>query len=231
MVESPPLTGSASWPRNKKERWPRGSLDIKTRVMVQLAAIIACQAVSEYRVMLGGALNVGVTAVEIKEIVYQAVLYVGLAMVSISGDRCRNDFRFAATATLRRSASMLLDGSRPPCSGRLDGDTKPCCSLAHALIEAQQSEADDRGTRNEQRCEVDGIDCPNRITGKRLTRAVNYLARDSQHLPMSSSLDEVRSTVGSFGLRQFLERHRPQHYAITLDQGQVGRDDDFGLAE
>jgi len=58
-----------------------GGLDIKSRVMVQLAAIIACQAVTEYRVMMDGALNVGVTPVEIKEIVYQAVPYVGLAKV------------------------------------------------------------------------------------------------------------------------------------------------------
>jgi 4-carboxymuconolactone decarboxylase len=58
-----------------------GSLDIKTRVMVQLAAIIAAQALTEYRVMMGGALNVGVTPVEIKEIVYQAVPYAGLAKV------------------------------------------------------------------------------------------------------------------------------------------------------
>jgi len=56
-----------------------GGLDIKTRLMVQLAAIIACQSVNEYRVMMGGALNVGVTPVEIKEIVYQSVPYVGLA--------------------------------------------------------------------------------------------------------------------------------------------------------
>jgi len=56
-------------------------LNPKTRLMVQLAAIIACQAVSEYRVMLGAALHVGVTPVEVKEIVYQAVPYVGLAKV------------------------------------------------------------------------------------------------------------------------------------------------------
>jgi 4-carboxymuconolactone decarboxylase len=44
------------------------TLDARTRLMVQLAAIIACQAVNEYRVMLGGALNIGVTPVEAKEI-------------------------------------------------------------------------------------------------------------------------------------------------------------------
>ncbi|MFF4621530.1 carboxymuconolactone decarboxylase family protein [Nonomuraea jabiensis] len=58
-----------------------GNLDARTRLMVQLAAMIACQAVSEYRVMLGAALTAGVTPVEAKEIVYQAVPYVGMAKV------------------------------------------------------------------------------------------------------------------------------------------------------
>jgi len=56
-------------------------LDARTRLMVQLGAIIACQGVNEYRVMLGGALNVGVTPIEAKEIVYQAVPYLGMARV------------------------------------------------------------------------------------------------------------------------------------------------------
>jgi 4-carboxymuconolactone decarboxylase len=58
-----------------------GDLDTRTRLMTQLAAIIAAQAVGEYRAMLGAALTVGVTPIEVKEIVYQAVPYVGLAKV------------------------------------------------------------------------------------------------------------------------------------------------------
>src|SRR5271167_2679852 len=58
-----------------------GDLDARTRLMVQLAALIASQALREYRVMLGAAITVGVTPVEIKEIVYQAVPYVGMAKV------------------------------------------------------------------------------------------------------------------------------------------------------
>ena len=58
-----------------------GKLDARTRLMVQLAAMIASQALSEYRVMLDAALTVGVTPIEIKEIVYQAVPYVGIAKV------------------------------------------------------------------------------------------------------------------------------------------------------
>ena len=56
-------------------------LDTRTRLMVQLAAMIAADAVAEYRVMAGAALTVGVDPVEVKEIVYQAVPYVGMARV------------------------------------------------------------------------------------------------------------------------------------------------------
>jgi 4-carboxymuconolactone decarboxylase len=58
-----------------------GNLDARIRLMVQLASMVASQAVREFRVMLGAALTVGVTPVEIKEIVYQAVPYVGMAKV------------------------------------------------------------------------------------------------------------------------------------------------------
>lgn len=58
-----------------------GNLDTRTRLMVQLAALIACQCLSEYKVMLGAALTVGVTPVQAKEIVYQAVPYVGMGKV------------------------------------------------------------------------------------------------------------------------------------------------------
>jgi 4-carboxymuconolactone decarboxylase len=57
------------------------TLDVRTRVMVQLAALIASQALGEYRVILVAALNVGVSPVEAKEILYQAVPYVGMGKV------------------------------------------------------------------------------------------------------------------------------------------------------
>ena len=57
------------------------NLDTRTRLMVQLASIIASQAVQEYRAMLRAALTVGVTPIEAKEILYQAVPYVEIAKV------------------------------------------------------------------------------------------------------------------------------------------------------
>jgi 4-carboxymuconolactone decarboxylase len=63
-----------------------GNLDTRTRLIVTLASMIASQALGEYKVMLGCALNVGVTSVEVKEIVYQAVPYVGIAkLLSLGG--------------------------------------------------------------------------------------------------------------------------------------------------
>lgn len=58
-----------------------GTLDTRTRLMVQLAALAAIPALNEYRAMLGAALTVGVTPVEVKEIVYQAVPYAGMGKV------------------------------------------------------------------------------------------------------------------------------------------------------
>ena len=58
-----------------------GDLDPRIRLMTQLAALIAAGAVGEFRVMLGAAFTVGVTPVEAKEIVYQAVPYVGMGRV------------------------------------------------------------------------------------------------------------------------------------------------------
>jgi 4-carboxymuconolactone decarboxylase len=56
-------------------------LDDRTRMMVILATLIASQCLSEYKVLLGGALNLGVTPVEAKEVLYQAVPYCGIAKV------------------------------------------------------------------------------------------------------------------------------------------------------
>ncbi len=57
-----------------------GTLDLHTRLMVQLAAILAAGGLAEFRVMAAAAVaNGGVSAVELKEIVYQSVAYVGMA--------------------------------------------------------------------------------------------------------------------------------------------------------
>lgn len=78
-------------------------LDVRTRLMVQLASMIACQAVTAFRVMAGAGLTAGLTPVELKEIVYQAVPYVGMAKVL--------DFLHAANEVLaERGVQLPLPG-------------------------------------------------------------------------------------------------------------------------
>lgn len=60
---------------------PGQGLDDKTRFLVILADLLGCQGIEEYRAMLPAALNFGVTPVEIKEITYQAVAYLGIGRV------------------------------------------------------------------------------------------------------------------------------------------------------
>lgn len=56
-------------------------LDDRTRFLAILATLVGCQGVDEFRAMVPAALNFGVTPVEIKEVVYQAVDYCGIGRV------------------------------------------------------------------------------------------------------------------------------------------------------
>ena len=68
-----------------------------------LAALIGCQSVSEYKIMVDAALNVGATPVEIKEVLYQSVAYVGMAKAF--------DFLHAANEVLAdRAIPLPLEG-------------------------------------------------------------------------------------------------------------------------
>lgn len=57
------------------------TMDTKTRVLLIMASTIASQAQTEYKMFVNAALNVGVSPIEIKEVLYQAVPYVGISKV------------------------------------------------------------------------------------------------------------------------------------------------------
>lgn len=58
-----------------------GGIDTRTRVLIQLASLIAMQAQGAYRLMVGTALDSGVSPVEVKEVLYQAIPYAGMGKV------------------------------------------------------------------------------------------------------------------------------------------------------
>ncbi|PWS27531.1 4-carboxymuconolactone decarboxylase [Pedobacter yonginense] len=56
-------------------------METKIRVLIIMASTIGSQALTEYKMFVEAALNVGVTPVEIKEVLYQSVPYVGISKV------------------------------------------------------------------------------------------------------------------------------------------------------
>ena len=104
------------------------TLENRTRLMVQLASLIACQALSEYRVMLGAALTVGITPIEVKEIVYQAVPHVGMGKVF--------DFIHTTNDILtERGIELPLEGQ---------STTTPDTRFEHGLAVQKEIVGDDR---------------------------------------------------------------------------------------
>lgn len=80
-----------------------GGLDARTRLMCILASNVASQGRAAFRATLDAALGAGVTSVEVKEVLYQAVPYVGMAKVA--------DFIGAANDVLEaRGVGLPLEG-------------------------------------------------------------------------------------------------------------------------
>lgn len=59
----------------------QNDLEDRTRIMAILATLIGCEGIDEFKVMLPVALKLGVTPVEVKEIVYQSVAYLGIGRI------------------------------------------------------------------------------------------------------------------------------------------------------
>lgn len=57
------------------------AMETKTRVLLIMASTIGSQALTEYKMFVNAALNVGISPIEIKEVLYQAVPYVGISKV------------------------------------------------------------------------------------------------------------------------------------------------------
>lgn len=60
---------------------PGAEVDDKTRFLAILSTLLGCQGIDEFKKMVPASLNFGVTPVEIKETVYQAVAYLGIGRV------------------------------------------------------------------------------------------------------------------------------------------------------
>lgn len=80
-----------------------GTLDLRLQLLATLASTVAQNTVGEFRIVMRAALDAGISPLEIKETVYHAVPYVGIARV--------RDCLDAANATLR-SAGIALPAAK-----------------------------------------------------------------------------------------------------------------------
>lgn len=59
----------------------QSDLDDRTGFISTIAVLLGCGGIDEFKVIVPGALNFGVTPVEIKEVIYQATAYLGIGRV------------------------------------------------------------------------------------------------------------------------------------------------------
>lgn len=79
-------------------------IDQKTRIIVTLASMVAQQTLSQFKLLLGAAFSVGLTAVEIKEVVIQTIPYVGIAKALDFINACNEEFT-------KRGIKLPLEGN------------------------------------------------------------------------------------------------------------------------
>ena len=103
--------------------------------------------------------------------------------------------------------------------------------LANAVIEAEQLESGDGRPSDEHRCEVYGIERPNRFSRKRLPSAIDDLWTYPQHVPMGRRCRQASSSVGRVGFRELVERDSANQHSLALEDREVRGDDDVRSAQ
>ena len=83
----------------------QGSLDRRQRELIALVVLTTIQCLSEVRVHVGAALNIGVTPIEIKESLYQCAPFIGFP-------RVQEALKIVNEVMLSRGISLPLDSQR-----------------------------------------------------------------------------------------------------------------------
>lgn len=92
-------------------------LDDRIRAIGWLATLLGCQGIDEFRAIVPAALEMGVTPVELKEVVYQAVAYIGIGR-AFPFLKATNEILEARDVELQLAGQA---GTEPTETSRLDG--------------------------------------------------------------------------------------------------------------
>ncbi len=121
--------------------------------------------------------------------------------------------------------------SRAPALCRQKLHSESPGSLSHAIVQTKKCDSRDGRTGDQERCEMDRIQCANRLLRERLTRAIDDFRTDSQDLPVRGCSRQVRPPVRGLGCRQFFQRQRTQQHSVAFNECQVRGERDFSGAQ
>ena len=95
------------------------------------------------------------------------------------------------------------------------------------FVEAEQLKTGCSRPRYQRRGEVDRVERPDRLAGKRLPRAIDNFAADSEDVPVCGSGREVAAAIGGVSLCQLAQNCGANQHSIALNHRQIRGDHDF----
>ena len=101
---------------------------------------------------------------------------------------------------------------------------EPLTDAADAIVEAQESESSYCGARDEHGCEVDGIEGPNRVAGKRLPRSVHDFRPNAEDVPVRRGSGQMGAAVRDLRFGEFTKGRHPMEDPVAFDEREVRRE-------
>jgi hypothetical protein len=102
---------------------------------------------------------------------------------------------------------------------------------ANAIIKTQKFYARDSGTYGQCGRQVNRVQGADGFRGKRMSRSLNNVRTDSQHVPVGSRRIQVRPAIGGRGFIDLSERDRADQHSIALKKREIGGHHQVGTAE
>lgn len=99
-------------------------------------------------------------------------------------------------------------------------EAKVQAGLPNSTIEANDDEVGDSSTGHQCAGEVQGIESPQGLVGKRASRPIQDLLMQLDQMPVSARPRQDATTIYHVAFFQFFERLGPDQYSISFDQGE-----------
>ena len=124
------------------------------------------------------------------------------------------------TVRFERNTSTLALGDCRSFRSKAESELLP--GFANAIVKAEKVHPRDTRTRGQCRCQMKSVKCADRLRGKPMSRSVNNVRTESQHLPMRRRRIQMRPAIGSSGFIDLPQGDRADQHAIALEQREIG---------